>query len=84
MTFTALFERCCLDNEGLIMDSVKKIVAAGTAVISLLALTACGGSQSGQKGAGEPTEITVWAWEKTYQTVVKPFEKKYPNIKVNW
>lgn len=82
MTFTELFERCCLDNEGLIMDSVKKIVAAGTAVVSLLALTACGGSQSGQKGADEPTEITVWAWEKTYQTVVKPFEKKYPNIKV--
>lgn len=65
------------------MISVKKILTSGTVVLSVLGLAACGGSQSGGKSNAEgPTEITVWAWEKTYQTVIKPFEAKYPNIKV--
>lgn len=65
--------------------------AAGVACVLTLALglTACGSSDSGTDGAGDPQAalekggtITVWAWEPTLKQVAKDFEAEHPKVKV--
>ncbi|MFE7389773.1 ABC transporter substrate-binding protein [Streptomyces sp. NPDC057582] len=64
---------------------------AGVACVLTLALglTACGSSDSGTDGAGDPQAalekggtITVWAWEPTLKQVAKDFEAEHPKVKV--
>ena len=63
--------------------ALKRAVAMWGAVAMLVGVAACGGSSGSSSGSGGTTEINVWAWEPTLKTVVKKFEAKYPNIKVN-
>lgn len=64
------------------MKHTKKVLAF-TAASAMLLLSACGSTQTAGTDSGdEPVEITVWAWEKTYEPVVELFEKAHPNIKV--
>jgi multiple sugar transport system substrate-binding protein len=67
------------------LSQKAKILSA--ALVSMLALAACGGGGgdgggSGGGGDGGPVKITVWSWDGTVEKAVPGFEAANPNIKV--
>ncbi|KEP72625.1 sugar ABC transporter substrate-binding protein, partial [Microbacterium sp. SUBG005] len=62
--------------------------------LSVGALTACSGGNAGGAAAGSADdiekaleaggEITYWSWTPSAEAQVAAFEKKYPNVKVNY
>ncbi|OZG55412.1 ABC transporter substrate-binding protein [Bifidobacterium tissieri] len=65
--------------------ALKKAIAVTGAIAMLGSMAACGSSNASDSGSDSngTTEITVWAWEPTLKNVVKKFEEKNPNIKVD-
>ena len=65
----------------------RNLVAAAATVATLVALTACTGSDSAPSGGGVPTDtpidLTVWSWDGTVEEAVPGFEALYPNITVD-
>lgn len=69
-------------------------IAMATALVAAGSLAACstgGGSSSGGGSAADLDaalqkggEITYWSWTPSAQAQVDAFEKKYPNVKVNY
>jgi putative spermidine/putrescine transport system substrate-binding protein len=57
--------------------------------VSVLALSACGGGATPQAGSSTSGEVDLIAYSSVWQdqytaAVIKPFEAKYPNIKINY
>ena len=65
--------------------ALKKAIAVTGAIAMLGSMAACGSSNASDGGSDSngQTQITVWAWEPTLKNVVKKFEEKNPNIKVD-
>lgn len=67
---------------------LPKIALATTAALALLTTTACGGSSTGEDTESSGT-VTLLGYSAIVQdnyeeAVVKPFEEKYPDIKVEY
>lgn len=45
--------------------------------------SATNAAEGDDKGTGEKTTLTMWAWEPTLDGVVKAFEEENPNIKID-
>ena len=46
-----------------------------------------GGSDEGVGTKDSPVELTFWTWQPTdaqWKSIYAAFQKKYPNIKINW
>lgn len=72
----------------------RTVFAVAAAALSVGALTACsGGNTGGTTGAGSAAdidaaleaggEITYWSWTPSAEAQVAAFQDKYPNVKVN-
>ncbi|PST45411.1 ABC transporter substrate-binding protein [Bifidobacterium callitrichos] len=69
--------------------SMKKSVALIGAAAMLVSVAACGesSSSSSQGSAGDASgdvTLNLWAWEPTLKPVIEAFQKKYPNIKIDF
>ncbi|MEV5338136.1 extracellular solute-binding protein [Streptomyces sp. NPDC052676] len=68
------------------MKPSSPALAAAVASLALLA-TACGGSDTGQAGAGtagQPVEITYWSWMPGTKEMAEEFNRTHKNIKVTF
>ena len=75
------------------MFRMKKMAAAIGALAllaSMLAGCGAGGDDSADAGVGtadDPVTLTFWTWQPTdaqWKTIYAAFQKKYPNIKIDW
>lgn len=57
---------------------VRRLIAACCAAIIAVGAAACGSGQDTR------TEITVWSWEPSMQSVIDAFEKENPDVHVVW
>ena len=57
---------------------VRRLIATCCAAIIAVSAAACGSGQDTR------TEITVWSWEPSMQSVIDAFEKENPDIHVVW
>lgn len=57
---------------------VRRLIAACCAAIIAVGAAACGSGQDAR------TEITVWSWEPSMQSVIDAFEKENPDVHVVW
>ena len=70
--------------------SMKKSVALIGAAAMLVSVAACGGSSSSSSSQGSAGDsngdvtLNLWAWEPTLKPVIEAFQKKYPNIKIDF
>ncbi|MBW3081625.1 ABC transporter substrate-binding protein [Bifidobacterium saguinibicoloris] len=64
--------------------SMKKTVALVGAAAMIASMAACGSSTASNGDANGDVTLNLWAWEPTLKPVIKAFEKKYPNIKVDF
>ncbi len=73
----------------------RAVFALAATALSVGALTACsGGSTGGGSNGGSPDdiekalqeggELTYWSWTPSAEAQVAAFQKKYPNVKVNY
>ncbi|KEP74620.1 sugar ABC transporter substrate-binding protein [Microbacterium sp. SUBG005] len=72
----------------------RTVFAVAATALSVGALTACSGGNAGGAAAGSADdiekaleaggEITYWSWTPSAEAQVAAFEKKYPNVKVNY
>jgi multiple sugar transport system substrate-binding protein len=63
---------------GVSLKLVRRLIAACCAGIVAVSAAACGAGQDTR------TEITVWSWEPSMQSVIDAFEKENPDIHVVW
>ena len=73
------------------LNMKKAIAAVGALAMSAGLLAGCGsGSGGSDEGVGtkdSPVELTFWTWQPTdaqWKSIYAAFQKKYPNIKINW
>lgn len=57
---------------------VRRLIATCCAAIIAVSAAACGSGQDTR------TEITVWSWEPSMQSVIDAFEKENPDVHVVW
>lgn len=57
---------------------VRRLIATCCAAIIAVGAAACGSGQDTR------TEITVWSWEPSMQSVIDAFEKENPDVHVVW
>ncbi|MFM2720276.1 sugar ABC transporter substrate-binding protein [Microbacterium mcarthurae (nom. nud.)] len=72
----------------------RAVFALAATALSVGALTACSGGGAGGSNGGsaddiekaleEGGEITYWSWTPSAEAQVEAFQKKYPNVKVNY
>lgn len=72
----------------------RAVFALAATALSVGALTACSGGGAGGSNGGSPDdiekaleeggEITYWSWTPSAEAQVEAFQKKYPNVKVNY
>lgn len=66
-----------------------RTAATALGTVAVLALSACGGGATPQAGSSTSGEVNIIAYASVWQdqytaAVIKPFEAKYPNIKINY
>ena len=72
----------------------RAVFAVAATALTVGALTACSGGGAGGSNGGsaddiekaleEGGEITYWSWTPSAEAQVEAFQKKYPNVKVNY
>ncbi|GAE36383.1 ABC transporter substrate-binding protein [Halalkalibacter akibai] len=63
---------------------VKKVLFASLALFMMIALTACGGSNSSSSSSDGKVELTMWIWPGMgLEELIAQYEEENENIKVN-